>query len=282
MKKIITLIGIVFVFSCSTNEDILENTSSEESNFLLSKMITHYDNDEVVGEDILSYTYNSANNPISLNYESLSGEISQVLEFVYDDSGELTEIVYPIENPNGFSTYKKAVVQTFNENQAILIVQRFDSEDVLIGPLYEVRFEFEGLLIKSLLTIPDPSYASGQIYTNFTHDDDGKLLHISNGAVGSEPYEYQVLSWDDNIIPDTVNYFSRSFFDIKYWFPKHYISTKNPTMVFHANEAFNIMVDYESDSENGTVSNYIVSDDSTNPDSFDYSENVSKLYIEAN
>jgi len=280
MKKLVFLFAIVLLVSCNKNENTAKPESFDEPSFLLSKIITQYGNDEVTGTETLAYSYDANNNPTALGRESTSGELFQLLEFRYTEAKALSEII--IGNTNFNDTYEKASVLSISDTSIELRTQRFDRDDNFMADLLDIRLEFEGYLIKSYQSIP-VSEGNG-IYAKFTHDDQGRLLSISNGTftLESEETVYDVSAWDDAAAPDTINYYSTFLLDVRYWFPKHYISTKNATSVFNNELSFSTMIAYQL-STNNTVSTYTVSDDNPNPDPLagDYLNNISKEYIEA-
>jgi len=276
MKKYVLISCLFALFiSCNEQNELVEKTAFEEPEYLLSKIITQYNNEELAGDEMLYYTYDENNNPTFMHHKNTNGDVKLLIEFVYNENHELLEIISHIGN----NSFEKAIVQSLNEYEAHFIVQSYNNDILIDENVYEVKLEFDGYLIKYVSQIPTNSNG---IYSEFAHDDNGKLLNITNSTIGFTPNTYDVISWDDNAIPDNVSIFSRSLFEVKYWFPKHYISTKNPTKVYFNNESYFIPVTYEYNNINGTVLNYNVSDDYSGPNYFDYSVNFSKEYINAN
>lgn len=258
MKKIVLLFSALVLLSCNKNDEPLSLENSADI-FLLEQITYDIDNIEVPFDLTYKYEYNADNDPIALySNNGSTNQLRKMLEFNYTN-GTLTEIIHLNKthqiNGQNIVGYIKHSFSYFNSTGSASTSAFYDTNDVLIHRYtLEVTFTFSGNLIKSL-KLQDFNYLW---VNNYSHDSDGKLVQISMNQLYGDPIIYGILNWDTNPNIDTLGPLDHTFGSQKFWFPNHYISTKNPLDYYvnstGVNEDISVLYQYDT---NGNIEEQI-------------------------
>lgn len=276
MKKICYILILLFV-GCSESND--QSLDINEPQFLLERIGLNVDSPEFSGQHVKQFEYNSYNNPTFL-YEYNTGytPTSPSLIFNYDASQQLTDIVEPFEyyeNNVLQNGYRKFSFSQFDDTIAVIDSHDYDSNNNSISnsPIYHFEVNLDGYLIKGYTL----SGAGQTLNLSLQHDAQGRITELSftgNSGSTNTDNSISISEWDDNIYPDNFGPIELQYmFDLlNYFFPKHYMSTKNPTVFTGSTAQYSF-------NSNGTVSDQIIECDG--PACYT-PKHYSKYYIPAN
>ena len=260
MKNLIPILCILFCSSCSKEDSSLDNQINEPS-YLLESIILNVDDEEFSGQYIQRYEYDDNNNPIYFYYYS-SDDTNPIpkLKFYYNELNKLVEIRNAFEYYNDSNApvfgYEKYSITTFNNQEAIASSSSFDANDMLIPNSFSGNLNvlFNNYLIKGLNYTSTIGYS---VSADFEHDNQDRLTQITFSDNTNIVNPISISSWDDNLYPDNINPLCNYMSGFEYFFPKHYISSKNPTNYINAGITNSNSINYTYDA-NGNVSSHII------------------------
>lgn len=129
------------------------------------------------------------------------------MEFVYDEMDNLIEVLllHTYETDSlGELTYKKIIVDVYNDTQLKARSNSYRGNDELVRQDNEFEFRFDGQLIKEYTITLDENFSQT---TSYVHDADGRLLSVST-TNNNEPITYpvwEVTQWSDEKLPHLIS-----------------------------------------------------------------------------
>lgn len=222
MSKITVLLifGTILLTSC--NEDTLNNSDDNNSEFLLSNVYVG-SNDE----PRWTYHYNNNNKVDSITY--YNNPITNYF-YSYDDSDRLVEIIQTPANFFDDNTQEDGYIKTtfsyITENEFVGHFEYFDNNSISFND-FNVKYRFEGNLLKSYKIFEDDENNPIRELTYY-HDNEGRLTHydeFKDYFLPNRVERTEVISWIEDSMPFTLTLSEDPFFSYLRYFPNKYIST---------------------------------------------------------
>lgn len=231
MKNLtLAFLCLIFTFfSCSKNDDnanieVVDPTIDLSQRFLLSEI-------NFEGNSTLRINYDDQNRPTSVQTIS-DPNFDVAYEYVYTSTGELHQII------EYMSFYELGCEQSFDPDYNVYeIVSRTETSYTIDSKSFKANGDFvcfENPVYKlyfqeDLIT----GFDYKDIRFEFEHDTNGNItrsyFYDINEGDSQRGDETTFTTWDNNLRPDYLNYFSEVWVFPSVWFPNKYVSKQNPT-----------------------------------------------------
>lgn len=281
MKKFILLFTLLICFSCSKEDNSIQETPNTNPD---ANKKTEYLIKSIASESgiIKTYSYDKDNRLESINYFD---DLKTKLSFTYNSSNQIAEIIEkPVrlwdKNDNPIEGYRKITFNYVSKDEIIANFKAFKDDNSSYGNSSYVKYKFEGNLIKSYKHYYNDENKYNT-YREYLHDDLGRIteIHTYNKPPNSEGYgieKTKFSSWDDNKTPSLIKNYIRGHF--LYFFSQKYVSTKNPKN----HQSFYTYVNSngeESTTPDGGKTKVVYKYDSKNGNLLQYDNKINYTYI---